>query len=633
MIGRFSRKDVSAELLRRSDFQRTIIAGLFALAAFLAAGRPGLPSVTADLLALISVGLNGVPIIVGAVKGLLRKRVNVDELVGLAIVACLIQGEYLSAAVVGFVMTLGALLEEATSESARKAVRTLVNLSPPNAWVMIDGEFKETPVERIRKGDRLLLKPGERISVDAVVMEGISAVDESALTGESVPVEKHAGDSLRAGTLNLNGVLEAEAAKVGEDTTLAKVIRLVADAEQYRPQSVRMIDRYARWFTPTIIGCAAAAWWLSGEAQRAVTVLIVGCPCALILAAPTATVAAVGRAARKGVLIKGGRYLEKAAAVRAVLFDKTGTLTKGRPKVEEMHCAEGCGVDELLSLAAAAERHCTHPLAGAVIKAAHYARVAVVKAEQVFNEIGLGVRACVGGSSVEVCGVTGGGLSSLPVPLRRYAEILQDRGVTPLAVFRDRCALGVMGISDEIRQEAPAAVQGLRDLGISRLAMLSGDHENSARRVAASVGIPGVWASLKPEGKLEVIRNIQAENLPVLFVGDGINDGPALAVADVGVAMGARGTDVALETADVVLARDDLSMLPFLIRLGKRMNLVIRFNLVFGLLFNAGSVLAGGWGLLTPVGAALLHNVGSILVVLSSASLAFFNTESRGVRA
>ena len=374
MIGRFSRKDVRAELLRRSDFQRSIIAGLFALAAFLAAGRPGLPSVTADLLALISVGLNGVAIIVGAVKGLLRKRVNVDELVGLAIVACLIQGEYLSAAVAGFVMTLGSLLEDATSESARKAVRTLVNLSPPNAWVMIDGEFRKTPVERIRKGDRLLVKPGERISVDAVVMEGISAVDESALTGGSVPVEKHAGDSLRAGTLNLNGVLEAEAEKVGEDTTLAKVIRLVADVEQYRPQSVRMMDRYARWFTPTIIGCAAAA----------------------------------------------------------------------------------------------------------------------------------------------------------------------------------------------------------------------------------SVGIPGVWASLKPEGKLEVIRRIQEEDLPVLFVGDGINDGPALAVADVGVAMGARGTDVALETADVVPARDDLSMLPFMIRLGKRMNLVIRFNLVFGLLFNAGSVPAGGWGFLHP---------------------------------
>jgi Cd2+/Zn2+-exporting ATPase len=460
--------------------------------------------------------------------------------------------------------------------------------------------------------------------VDAELVSGVSAVDESSMTGEPLPVEKHPGDSLLAGTLNHNGVIQAKVTRVGRDTTLGKVIDLISDAERHRPKVVRLIDRYARWFTPTILLCAGLAWWFTGDLDRAVSVLIVGCPCALILAAPTATVAALGRAARAGILVKGGEYLERTAAVKAVLFDKTGTLTMGEPRVEEIECVEGMEPKDLLCFAASAEENCSHPLARAVLKAAHYARVALQKAEDAFVEIGLGVRARIGGSLVEVGCVGLCGSVAVPAHLRHCIDSVVDRGATPLMVFRDREPVGVLGVSDRLRPGAVEAVERLKGLGIRRLAILSGDHERSARGIADAIGVPEVRPELKPEDKLDVIKEYQQQGLPVLFIGDGVNDGPALAAAHVGVAMGAAGTDVALETADIALTHDDLSRLPFLIKLSRVTLTVIKLNVAFGLVFNAAAVLAGGWGLLSPIMAALVHNIGSVMVVMASAGLGFF---------
>jgi len=625
MIGRFSKLGVYQELFRLRDFYLAIAAAALALISFIVDHGNESTSVVGNALAVISVAINGTPIIWGAVKGLINREVNVDELVSLAIIASLVQGEFLTAAVVSFVMTFGGLIEQVTSESARKAIKSLIRISPATATVMKGDREETVPVDKVSTGDQVLIKPGERIPVDAVILAGVSAVDESAMTGEPLPVEKQVGDTILAGTLNHNGVIQATATKVGQDTTFGKVINLVSEAELHRPEAVRLIDRYATWFTPVILTCAAIAWVLTADISRAVAVLIVGCPCALILAAPTATVAALGRAAKAGILIKGGQFLERTAAVKAVLFDKTGTLTLGEPRVEEIACTDGVEKEEVLSCAASAEQHCTHPLAKAILKAAHYAKIVVKGAENAFHEIGLGVRAMVDGSLVEVGSVSAAdNTAAFPKHLQRCIDSSMSRGVTPLIVYRDQTPVGLLNVTDQVRPAAMSTVKAFAALGIDETAILSGDHEKAVRRVADTVGIDKVYGRLKPQEKVDVIKAYQERRLPVMFVGDGVNDAPALAVSQVGVAMGAAGTDVALETADIALTHDNIAKLPWLIRLSRRMLSIIKINIVFGLAFNAVAVVAGGMGWLTPIMAAIVHNVGSVLVVFASASLAIF---------
>ncbi len=624
MIGRFSQLGVYRELLRSRDFYRISSGGALALASYLWDRGSVEPSSIGVSLALMSLALNGFPIVWNAVRGLVDRKVNVDELVSLAIVASLVQGEYLTAALVSFVMVLGALIEQATSDSSRKAIQSLINLSPETATVLADGEAREVSVAEVKVGDLLLVKPGERIPVDAVLRKGITAVDESSITGEPMPREKAAGDAVYAGTLNQNGVVEIEATRVGEDSTLGKVIQLVSMAESHKPRAVKLIDRYARWFTPAIIACAVVAWQLTGEASKAVTVLIVGCPCALILAAPTAVVAAIGRAAKSGILVKGGLFLEEAGRANVILFDKTGTLTEGKPRVDEIVSAEGVDAREVLSCAASVEQNSTHPLARAVLKAAHYAKVTIRRAEDMVAEIGLGVRAQVEGSLVEVGSSYMGGDGTIFSPtLRLSLERFRENGATPLVVYRNRQPVGILSVRDQLRPSIGETVRSLKSLGIGRIGILSGDHEKSVRRVAASAGLMDSWWGLKPQEKLQLVNDFQASGNVVMFAGDGINDAPALAAANVGVAMGAAGTDVALETADIALMNDDISKLPFLIRLGRRTLRVIKWNIAFGMIFNAAAVIAGGSGLLSPIMGAVVHNIGSVLVVLSSSSIAF----------
>jgi len=624
MIGRFTNLGVYQELLRSRDFYRVAFAGALALASYLWDRGGDTRSTVGVGLALASVVLNGFPIIWSAVRGLIERRLNVDELVALAIIASLLEGEFLTAAVVSFVMVLGSLIEEATTDNARRAIRSLIKISPERATVLVGGKERNVAVSDINVDDILLVKPGDRIPVDAVVTKGISAIDESSITGEPIPKEKTSGDEVYAGTLNQNGVIEIQATKVGEDTTLGKVIRLVSEAEAHRPPTVKLIDRFAQWFTPTILACAGIAWWLTGDSSRAVAVLIVGCPCALILAAPTAVIAAISRAAKMGILVKGGQYLEEVGRTDVILFDKTGTLTQGEPTVDEIVSAADVRTEHVLARAACVEQNSTHPLARAVLKAAHYAKITLCSVEDMVTEIGLGVRACVEGSLVEVgspyfCG----GSTRLPAELRKHLEDFKKRGATPLVVYEDQRPLGVISVADQVRPAAYKIIQELQAMGISRLGILSGDHEQSVQLIADELKMTDTWWGLKPEEKLRVISEIQDSGHKVVFVGDGINDAPALAAAEVGIAMGAVGTDVALETADIALMTDDISKIPFLTKLSRRTVQIIKWNIAFGMVFNAIAVLASGGGILSPIMGAVVHNIGSVLVVLSSASLAF----------
>ncbi|NIS75202.1 MAG: heavy metal translocating P-type ATPase [Deltaproteobacteria bacterium] len=630
MIGRFSRLGVPRELIKKFDFYRICLGGAFALAAYLFEGKAALDTPIGISLALASVILNGVPILKGAVEGLIKRRVNVDELVSIAVIASLVEGEFLTAAVVSFVMVLGSLIEQATSESARHAIRSLMEISPKTATVIVDGEERIVNISAVKNGDSLLVKPGERVPVDGSVIDGMTAVDESPVTGEPIPVEKKAGDEIYAGTLNQTGAIRVMATRVGEDSTLGRVIRLVSEAEAHKPRAIRLIDRYARWFTPLILTFAGAAWILTGDTSRAIAVLIVGCPCALILAAPTAIVATIGRLARSGILVKGGLFIEVMSKVDVMLFDKTGTLTEGKPEVDEIVSAEGFHTDEVLARAASVEKNSNHPLARAVLDAANRTGVRFREAEGLMTRVGLGVSGRVDGALVEV-GTTylGGGTINLPQRLRRNLEVFKQRGATPIVVYQDSSPIGIISVSDHVRKEAKQTIMRLRSMGISQTGLLTGDHEKSARLVAGSVGLSDVWYGQSPEEKLKRIRSYQEEGSIVAFAGDGINDAPALATANVGIAMGAAGTDIALETADIALMMDDISKIPFLVALSRRMLKIIVLNIVFGMIFNLVAVLASGIGVLTPIMGAVVHNIGSVLVVLSSASLSFVR-ESNG---
>lgn len=624
MIGRFAHIGTYRELLDTQEFMRCLGGGGIALAGYLWGVGGMQPQWLAEAMALAAVGLNGLPIIREAINGLRQRRVNVDELVSLAIIGALLQGEYLTAAVVSFIMTLGALLEGAISDAARASIGALAEMTPETA-TKLDGDTPvEVPLDTVRPGDLLLVRPGERIPVDGVIVKGVTAVDESTVTGEPVPRDRGAGDRVFSATLNYNGVIEIVAEHVGEDTTLGRVVRLVNEAEEHKPTTARLVDRYAKWFTPLVLVCAAAAWFITGESSRAVAVLVAGCPCSLLMAAPTATVAAVARAARKGILVKGGRHLEALSRVDAAFFDKTGTLTLGKPCVRDVSVVEGMTRQRVLALAAGVERHCTHPLARAVVDAASAEGVEPVVAECVLMEQGLGVRAgCPEGVVAVGSAAFAGGVDLLPGILREAHDDMVRQGVTPLVVTLEGMPMGVLAVTDTVRDSARDMAVALRGLGVHTLGILSGDHDEAVRRTGEAVGIVQHRAGLKPQDKLDIIRDAQLQGRRVLFVGDGVNDAPALAGADVGIAMGAAGTHVALETAGMALTRDEVGNIPFLIGLSRRMLRIVKMNIALGLLFNTVAVMGSAYGLLSPIAASVFHNVGSIFVVLLSASLAF----------
>lgn len=623
MIRRVRSDNIYSRLLCNSETIKAAISAILIAFSFIWGNSNRNPEWIAHAAAIAALCLTGLPIVSGAVKGLLNKEINVDELVSIAIIAGVLTGEFLSAAVVSLIMVTGALIEDAAGAKARDAIKSLVQCTPETSTIIKNDQMITVNTKDVQLGDMLLIKPGDRIPADAVIRRGSSTLDESAMTGESRPIDKSEGDTVFAGTLNHTGVLHAEAIKIGRDTAMGKIIQLVTEAEAYKPRAVNTIDRFAVWFTPTVLLCSLAAWVTTGDYHRAITVLIVGCPCALILAAPAAVVATIGRLARQGVLVRGGLHLEEAAAANAILFDKTGTLTEGEPRVERVDVADGILAEDVLANAASVEQGSSHPLAKAVLKAAGYARIKLAEAEEFVSVVGLGARALVQGNQIEIGSAYMGAESTAANPLFPVISSIKESGSTPLVVYKNKAPIGVISVADQIRRNAPGAIIRLKSLGISRIGVVSGDHKKAAEKIAEEIGISEVWSHLTPSEKLEVIKEIQNNGERVIYVGDGINDAPALASANVGVAMGKSGTDVALDTADVVLLDDDIDKLPILITSSRQMVTTIKWSIALGLFFNLAAILAAGGGLLSPIMGAVAHNAGSIIVVLLSARLAW----------
>jgi Cd2+/Zn2+-exporting ATPase len=582
----------------------------------------GLAPVFPTVLSIASLVIGGYPIVKSAIKTLLIPDLNVDTLVSIAAISATAVGAYHEAAAVLFIMLLGESLEGLTVGKARKAIASLIQLSPKTAWVRRDGKEVQVPIEEVQVNEVVIVKPGERIPVDGKIISGCGSVNQSTLTGESLPVEKVIGDRVYCGTFNEAGSCELEATQIANDTKLAHIKRLIIEAQAEKSPTQRVMDRFARYFIPAIILIALLTFLVTGEMIRAITILIVACPCALVLGTPTAVVAAIGNAARNGILIKGGVYLEQMGRLKTLLLDKTGTLTKGRPQVSEITSFDGADEKELLYWAAIAEKRSEHPLARAVTEKAEALGLTIPHPQSFENFRGKGVKVQWDSKTIVVGRaelLKDEGIE-LPETARRLLESKESEGMTSLLVTVDRHPLGMILISDILREDARATIDKIKGEGVSEIWMLTGDNENVSAKIAKELGV-SYEAKLYPEEKVQRVKEWRRKGRVVAMVGDGVNDAPALAAADIGIAMGAVGTDVAIETADIALMTDELLKIPGVIRLSRRALRVIKENIVFAIAFNTVLIFLSANGWMTMILGAILHQGSSLLVILNSMRL------------
>lgn len=567
--------------------------------------------------AWIAVILCGIPILKEAAEGLVtRFDIKADVLVSLALIASVCIGEIFAAGEVAFIMQIGALLEERTVAKARAGIERLVRLTPRTARRVTAGSEETIDAQTVQAGDVLRVLPGETVPADGRVLTGVTSVDQAVMTGESIPVDKGPGDPVFSGTVNQFGAFDMRADRVGEDSSLQRMIRLVQSADAGKAKIVGIADRWATWIVVAALSAAALTWLVTGQLIRAVTILVVFCPCALVLATPTAITAAIGNATRHGFLVREGDALERLAQVKKAAFDKTGTLTLGQPSVQRVQPQNGWSEDELFALTAGAERLSEHPLGKAVVRdfETRYGRPAPACTD--FEMVpGRGVRAVVNGHPVAA----------------GSPALLESLGIAPppetdatrICVAVDGQAAGVLTLADTVRSTAAQTVQALREQGVEPV-LLTGDHAGAAAAIAGPLGIREVYADCLPEDKLRRIDQLQSAGQPVCMVGDGVNDAPALKRAFVGIAMGKTGSDIAVDAADIALVSDDIRQLPHLTALARRMMTVIRINLTFSMALNFAAVALAMTGVLNPVVGALVHNAGSVLVILHSALLLKF---------
>ena len=573
--------------------------------------------------AWVAIVLCGVPIILEALIGLITAvDIKADMLVSLALIASVLIGEDFAAGEVAFIMQLGALLEDVTVARARAGIEKLVRLTPQTARVVRDGGETIVPAEQVRVGDRLRVLPGESIPVDGVITSGQTSVNQAVMTGESLPVDKAAGDEVSSGTVNQYGAFEMRATKVGEDSSIQRMIRLVQSADAGKARIVGLADRWATWIVVIALTAAALTWLVTGEIIRAVTILVVFCPCALVLATPTAIMAAIGNATRHGFLVREGDALERLAAVRKIAFDKTGTLTWGTPRVVAVASAlPGLDRARLYALAAGAERLSEHPLGKAVVAGYRGETGCETAQATAFDMLpGRGVSAAVDGRRVLAGNPQLLAENGVAVPADAQRQKLLEEGCTMIYVAVDGAFAGYLALSDTLRAESAATIAALEAAGV-RPVLLTGDHERAADAIAARLGIREVRAGCRPEEKLEAIDGWQRDGMRVCMIGDGVNDAPALKKADVGIAMGGVGSDIAVEAADIALVDDEVKELPHLMALSRRMMTTIRVNLTFSMGLNFLSIFLAMAGTLDPVVGALVHNAGSVAVILNSAVL------------
>ena len=571
--------------------------------------------------------ISGIPLLYLAVWRIIHNpgisKISSALLICIAMFAAIAIGDLFAAGEVVFIMAIGALLEEATTNRAKKGVKKLISLAPTKGRRLKDGKEEMIPAEEIRQGDRLRILPGETIPVDGTILSGETSVDQSIMTGESLPIDKSVGEEVFCGTINRFGSIDISATKVGENSSLQKLIRMVQDAENKQAPMQRIADRAASWLVPVALLIAVLAYVFSGNIVTAVTVLVVFCPCALVLATPTAIMAAIGQATKHGVIIKSGEALEKMGKVDIIAFDKTGTLTYGRLDVSDIiSFDENVSERELLALAASAEARSEHPLGKAIVAYAAAEGVTLTEAEDFKMTAGKGILAEVSGRRL-ICGnekflVENG--ASIGQKVQSALERLRTQGKASILVADGRKCIGVIALSDVLRPEAKDMVSRLADMD-TRTVLLTGDHQKTADYFAKQVGISGVRAELLPEEKVQNIEKLQKENHTVCMIGDGVNDAPALKTADVSVAMGSMGSDIAVDAAEVALMSDDISKIPYLKRLSNATVRTIKASITLSMCINFVAIVLSLMEVLTPTTGALVHNAGSCFVVLIAALL------------
>ncbi|MGD7708294.1 heavy metal translocating P-type ATPase [Microlunatus sp. Y2014] len=583
-----------------------------------------------DVFMLAAAVVAGYGIVVKAVRALIARVIGIDLLVSVAAIGAVIIGNFWEAAAVTFLFAIGHALEAATLNKTRSALAELVAVAPDSAIVVREGEQQEIPAGQVRMGEIVLVKNGAKVPVDGQVVAGTGALDEASITGESIPVEKTKGSQVFAGTVSRGGFLQVLATGIGADTTLARIIHRVEEAQDAKAKTQAFIDRFSRWYTPAVMVLALVAGLISGDVVLALTLLVIGCPGALVISIPVAIVAGIGRAARNGILIKGGEFLETSAKISAVAVDKTGTLTEGRPRLTDVVVLDpALERTEVLRWAAAAEAGSEHPLARPILETAQAEGAGPQGVPGTVTPVpGKGIVSEVDGRLVLIGNpplLEQYGIAEAAAEATRTAQDLAADGKTPMIVAVDQTVIGVVAVADQIRQDAPEMVARLHRAGVEKVVMLTGDTRLVAEAIGKATGIDEIHASLLPEDKLDAVTQLQRQGHTIAMVGDGVNDAPALATANIGVAMGAAGSAVAVETADIALMGDNLLKLPEAIGLAKRTVSVMRQNIAIALitvvLLLAG-VFAGG----VTMSIGMLVHEASVLVVIANAMRLLRNT-------
>jgi Cd2+/Zn2+-exporting ATPase len=606
----------------------TMLGGMLVLASFLAAwlfrGPDGAEAGAfyRDTLAGLGALLLAVPLWWHALKALFSGHLHMDELVALAILAAMATGEYQTAGVVAFFLLLSILIETRTALGARAAIEGIVRLTPTKARRLLqDDSQEEVEAHALRRGDRVLVLPGDNIPADGRIIDGHSTINEANVTGESLPAEKAVGDEVFGGTSNVTGALRIEVTKVGHDTTLGRVRDLILEAERTKIPLMRLIDQYAAWYTPVTLMIAGVVWFFTKDMNKTIALLVIACPCALILATPTAIVAALSAAARLGVYIKDVSNLEWARKLTAVVFDKTGTLTTGQLAVSRLAPIGDTKPAELLLLAASAEKYSNHPTAKALATLAGEAGVPLAEPKDFAETAGRGVKAEINGAKILVGRAQWLKDNGIDATFEKSVDLNETEGWSLIFVAQNGKCVGWVGMQDQTRAEAKEALAELKEAGVRRIAMVSGDRQVVATRVAAEIGCEEAKGDCLPQNKVEFVRVVKAKGYKVAVIGDGVNDAPALAAGDIGIAMGAAGSEVAIHSATIALMNNDLRRLPFLVKLSRSTRAVINQNFLFGVVFIIVGLSAASFGIVGPIVAALLHNVGSLIVIFNSARL------------
>ena len=587
----------------------------------------GISPLMSTMLYAIAMVISGYKPVKSAFYAIKSRSLDMNVLMSAAAIGAALIGEWLEGATVVWLFAIGNYLQTKSIERTRNSIRNLMDLAPPEAWVQVGSEIIKKPVEEITVGDIIIVKPGDKIPLDGEIIQGESSVNQAPITGESIPVDKNIGDTVYAGTINEHGSLEIKVTKLVEDTTISKIIHLVEEAQEQKAPTEAFVDKFASIYTPVVFILALAVMVLPpllgfgtwGEwFYKGLELLVVACPCALVISTPVAIVSAIGNAAKNGVLIKGGTFLEKAGAITAIAFDKTGTLTEGKPKVTEIK-ALNVSEEELLSIALTLEDYSTHPIAKSIVGYANEKGIQPKNGELFKSIVGKGVQATIEddiyyAGNLKLFEEMNGSLDNV----KKQVQEIQNKGKTVVIIGTQNQIIGMIAVSDTIRETTASALEALKQSGVNQTVMLTGDNEGTAKMIASEANVNRYFAELLPEDKVDAIKKLQNEGHKVAMVGDGINDAPALATADLGIAMGGAGTDTAMETADIVLMADNLDKLPHTMKLSRKALTIIKQNIWFSIIIKVIALVLIFPGWLT-LWMAVLSDTGAALIVILNA--------------